>query len=514
MTVYNPTGSGGGTPGGNNKDIQFNDNGVFGGSDSFIFDKDTIVMSIGDTETGSIGIGTTSPEASLHIVQENATIQMDDGGFTTTLVSSGAGMILTGTDGGPFTEFIQFGLEPGNIDLNAGDIDVNITRASGVGSTPAMVVSNPTGQSLYSGLLFENINPNQTAFAFQTNVSASLNNNWSMGVDGMDNADNNFFLYDQIGGRFVWFVDAPNQHFGVFNPAPQYTLDVGGTGYFNSSLYVNDGFGPQSGSGMIDDDSSGNITGSGTSFTTELKVGDTILVSSNYQQVTAIADDNNMTVAPGIGYSGESFVYSHPLFSVKNFDGEIISQTTFEGTTLVGANAVRKTGFGDGSGSAPNLYIENGLSIGGPLWDNVFSVGPVGSLAASTGGGFLWKSPLTIGIPFIAGSNDLTAQSAAVTNIKTVTVPNDSAMHTYSVGGYLTVTAISVNTVQLQVTYTDETSTSRTVNITGAVATTGINDASPVTIRAKFNTNITIKTVVVGAGSQTYDVGGYITQIN
>lgn len=118
------------------------------------------------------------------------------------------------------------------------------------------------------------------------------------------------------------------------------------------------------------------------------------------------------------------------------------------------------------------------------------------------------------------GTNDLTAQSAAVSSIITATAPNDGVAHQYNVGGYITITAISVNTISLQVDYTDETSTSRTQSFfpegltSAALATTGAFGFPPMTIRAKFNTAITIKTITVGAGSQVYDVGGNIQRIN
>lgn len=122
--------------------------------------------------------------------------------------------------------------------------------------------------------------------------------------------------------------------------------------------------------------------------------------------------------------------------------------------------------------------------------------------------------------PKISASADLTAQNAAVASVVAFTVANDATSHTFNVGGYLTVTAISINTITLQVTYTDETTTARTASFVGegltvaAVSATGGFAFPPMTIRAKFNTTITIKTAVVGAGSETYDVGGYIMQIN
>lgn len=122
----------------------------------------------------------------------------------------------------------------------------------------------------------------------------------------------------------------------------------------------------------------------------------------------------------------------------------------------------------------------------------------------------------------MAASNDLIGQTGAVSSLfsPTYTVPNDRNSHTYLTGGYLTVTAVSVNTITLQVTYTDETNTSRTQSFFGegltvaAISTVSMTAFPPMTIRCYPNTTITMKTTIVGVGSETYDVGGFLMQIN
>lgn len=117
-------------------------------------------------------------------------------------------------------------------------------------------------------------------------------------------------------------------------------------------------------------------------------------------------------------------------------------------------------------------------------------------------------------------ASDLTGQTAAVASLITVTVPDDGSAHQYLVGGYITVTAVSLNAITLAVDYTDETSTARTATFfgegltTAAVSTVGAFPFPPMTIRAKQNTTITIKTTVTGIGSETYDVGGWVLQLN
>lgn len=140
------------------------------------------------------------------------------------------------------------------------------------------------------------------------------------------------------------------------------------------------------------------------------------------------------------------------------------------------------------------------------------------NMAVSTNGSNALISTVN---PSVVASNDLITQTSAVGSVTTYTVlSTGGTTHTFSVGGYVTVSSISINTITLQATYTDETSTSRTQSFfgqgltTAAVSTTGAFDFPPLTIRAKAATAINLQTTVVGIGSQTYDVGGYIQQIN
>lgn len=114
---------------------------------------------------------------------------------------------------------------------------------------------------------------------------------------------------------------------------------------------------------------------------------------------------------------------------------------------------------------------------------------------------------------------DLTGQTAAVTTVASYAVPGSGSFNTYRIGGYLTVTAISLDVLQLQVSYTDETSTSRTQSFfvqgaTTGISATGANGYSPIDIRVKQGTPITVGTILTtGTGSVTYDVGANITQV-
>lgn len=122
--------------------------------------------------------------------------------------------------------------------------------------------------------------------------------------------------------------------------------------------------------------------------------------------------------------------------------------------------------------------------------------------------------------PLMVASADLTARTAAVSSIIATTVPNDGSSHTYSISGYINITALTLATVTLQITFTDTNSVAQTLSFfgqgltTAALSTTGFVAFPPMTIRAKANTTITVKTIATITTSITYDCGGYITKIN
>jgi hypothetical protein len=179
------------------------------------------------------------------------------------------------------------------------------------------------------------------------------------------------------------------------------------------------------------------------------------------------------------------------------------------------------------SGVAPSsLVITNSASQFAPATIGpglVFTNGTLqttstGSIATSGSGSF---GSLAVGGSAIYSpvSFNITGQTAAVSSIGTATAPNDGNSHTYSVGGYLTVTAVATNTITLQTTYTDENNNSQTLSFYGmgttvaALSATGASNFPPMTIRVKANATITVKTTTTGIGTQTYDTGCYIQRI-
>lgn len=113
-------------------------------------------------------------------------------------------------------------------------------------------------------------------------------------------------------------------------------------------------------------------------------------------------------------------------------------------------------------------------------------------------------------VPFTQGSADLTAQTTAG-NVATFTVGSSTA--TFNISSYINVTAVSVDVIQGQITYTDENNTAQTISL-ASLSAIGNSTYSPITIRAKNATLITVKTnLTTGAGSITYDTGARITQL-
>lgn len=128
------------------------------------------------------------------------------------------------------------------------------------------------------------------------------------------------------------------------------------------------------------------------------------------------------------------------------------------------------------------------------------------------------------GVPAIYGSGRVTAQTAAASSIATYTVgASDSS---FIVSANVNVTTSTAHTFSIEMAYTDETNTARTVtfnvqqlggtlvtsitNITGA----GPYEGVPLHIRAKASTAITIRTNSGGTYTTvTYNAEGVIQQI-
>lgn len=127
--TQNGGGGGGGSPGGANTQVQFNDNGSFGGSANFTFDGNTITVSddadvaakIGRANIGAVAGGTSDYAYFSHrdqaSVNNYALQQRADG---TTLVNAPAGGDISFRIGNVSTAMVINGGENNNIGINNG----------------------------------------------------------------------------------------------------------------------------------------------------------------------------------------------------------------------------------------------------------------------------------------------------------------------------------------------------------------------------------------------------------
>lgn len=113
-------------------------------------------------------------------------------------------------------------------------------------------------------------------------------------------------------------------------------------------------------------------------------------------------------------------------------------------------------------------------------------------------------------IPIIITSADTTGATAAIPSYATFTPDHNE---TFQVSEYMNITAVTATTVHMFVSFTDVHSVSQTIErATGA--TISFIYATPINIRVKSGTAITIYTTLTGGASATYDLGINITAIN
>jgi hypothetical protein len=181
---------------------------------------------------------------------------------------------------------------------------------------------------------------------------------------------------------------------------------------------------------------------------------------------------------------------ANPVAGVDN-SGNIYG-FSFNGTQIQRNDQVAPNAVFNGADAAglTNVSPATGLA-GGTLAANVLV--PAGNLTGS--------------VSSLVNSNFLGC--AGQTNIFVYTVPS-SVTNTYQVGGYINVTAVTLDVVQAKVIFTDEKGTSQTVALMSS-GVGAIQFSSMVTsqIRAKGGTTITLQaTLTTGTGSITFDCGG------
>lgn len=169
--------------------------------------------------------------------------------------------------------------------------------------------------------------------------------------------------------------------------------------------------------------------------------------------------------------------------------------------------------FDMGTYSGATTYVINDIvEYGGSLWRSLSNQ----NLANTPVAGANWELMVagSTGTPSIVANANVTAQSAAVTSLATYTA---TGLGSYRVGGYVAITAVTLDVLQFRVGWTDENSNAQSVTLIPAgagsanLAAVGFFAFSPVDIRAKSGTAITSSVALTTAtGSVAFDAGSTI----
>lgn len=199
---------------------------------------------------------------------------------------------------------------------------------------------------------------------------------------------------------------------------------------------------------------------------------------------------------------------------------------TITQTSTAGYRGLWESVFENTIGSGVKLLIDlgtNSAASGSGTHTSKFSVDNTGKInsASLTASQAVFtdasKNLISANVSQIVAGADVTAQTAANASIATFTT---SAVGVYRVGGYVKITAIATDVLEMQVTYTDPDGTAQTENFfvqgaTSALLNTTGNYAFPTKdIQVNAGVAITIKTILTtGLGTITYKAGGTIEKL-
>lgn len=278
-----------------------------------------------------------------------------------------------------------------------------------------------------------------------------------------------------------------------------YAFGVGsGDVFFGGRLAI----GPLSPTSQLSISNSGNATFDFRSTTGSTIMGMTTQLQQDWSWGVDRSDGGKLKFAPTF------LALTSPVLTLIPGGGIIVSgHTTVEGVTSAGATGTQNIVYSN----SPTLVTPN---LGTP--SALVGTNITGTAAALNIGGN--AATVTNGVYKVASAN-LTGQTT-VGNVLTYTT---TATGTFEISSYLNITAISSESVTLQVTYTDENSNANTTTIpivsqTNAVFSSsatvvGNRPALPITIRALTGTVITVLTITSGGGTVTFDAGATITQL-
>lgn len=436
------------------------------------------------------------------------------GGFTTIGDATTGTAAFDGSNGTVLTGTTSGGLRLTTPDESSGPTGAFVINTGNSGDDVSGDISLSTGTAgtLIGSFLLGSGNTRLTNNEFQ--------------LKDRSNSDHEYF--DVSGGSGMTLTDPINNH--VF-------LSTSGGSGFNLYDPTNSGnqyFAVSGGGGVTLKDSISNRTylqvsgGSGLSLTETINGNQIFSASSTGSINTYSGSTASMVFSAGSSGvnnydSGGNQIFSIDSSGINIFDSS--NNITFEATTS-----------GLQAGISGNDYLEAddgdlAVSETGSVTFEISSGGVIQAQSLETGGTPPTPSGATkiliadaSGVISEVSGGQVVAQADLTGNTTTtavtgVTSPNDGSSHTYVLGAYVSPTAISAGTITLSAAFFDENNNLRQPTFfsqgltTAAVSTTGFFAFPPLVIRSKANGVIGILATFSGV-STTYDVGGYIQQIN
>lgn len=499
ILTISSTGGGGGTPGGSNTQLQYNNSGSFGGIPQSTWDGDILTLS-GANLNSAIIIQSGNTDT-IPLVIKN----IDGGGVQVVTTGQFSFQILSSTDNALSIKRDDGTLAMGHMDYQGGG-------GAGSGAPTVLISNNVDGANNIE-------DPALGAFRFFLQVT-DIPSTSRFGVESSQpgafygpnhlfelHGDGNAYLgdIDGIFGQNLITVDQSNgisifnqtntlnmfSGQGVtisatgnfsFSSGVDTTFDVGGSIFLSpvGSTTINSGgdFNVQASAGSINFEAGGNIifNGDGTASLSIQGVPDIFLETSNLNDSIGIPGNSNDILTSLGGSGGVVWKSAASLGLLTSIPwatpGTIGSTTPNTGafTTLVNTT-----------------HSMSGLLI---KYNNV-----------NTSGYGTWV---------IRARNNQSAQTTG----QTICTFTPGATGSFIVTGYLNITAVSLDVIKITVTYKDENGASQTLTPLSGLAAIGNNGFTTGEIRCN-NTVITVaSTLTTGTGSITYDQGAGITQVD
>src|SRR3989339_399262 len=220
--------------------VRFNSNVDFGTNYNFTFDGGTLFV---DGSKGYVGIGTITPNATLHIVKPGVS------GDNVTIIHSGGGandLMLIGNSGYPYAVFSEANTnDPGNLQLKY----VGVTTISllangntyfnngnvGIGTTTPQQKLHVNGSILANGTINATTDVCIQGGACLSSVSASAGGWTKTGTQvALTTATDNVSI-----GSTDFFVDNSKGYVGIGTTAPKKELDIVGNIKVSGYVYSN-----------------------------------------------------------------------------------------------------------------------------------------------------------------------------------------------------------------------------------------------------------------------------------